>query len=187
MVLRQRRRAFTLMEVLLTMAVMVMLAAVSYPAIDLMYSGVKIEAGADSVRAAWSEAQAHAVNEGRPYRFAIVPGKGNYRVAPDSDDYWAGQTPHPDDPENPPLVLESSLPRGVVFANGGTVSTGEGETSLPDAEVPSNDWSRVAVFLPDGTARDDADVSLHMDSARPITLHLRALTGVITVQRPDEE
>jgi prepilin-type N-terminal cleavage/methylation domain-containing protein len=185
---RQRRRAYTLMEVLLVMGVMVMLAAIGYPAIDSFYVGVRVEASSDAVRAAWSEAQAHAVNEGRPYRFSVVPGKGNYRVAPDSADYWAGSTPEADDPENPPLVLEKSLPRGLIFTvNGEAPFDGNGETSLPDDGVASGQWSTMAVFLPDGTARDDADVTLRLDGARPITLHLRSLTGVVTVQRADDE
>src|SRR5947209_6241409 len=136
MVLRQRRRAYTLMEVMMVMAVMVMLSAIGYPAIDNFYTGVKVEAASDAVRAAWSEAQAHAVNEGRPYRFSVVPGKGNYRVAPDSADYWGGSLPTPEDPDNPPAVIEKSLPKGIVFTtNGEPVSLGSGETSLPDEGV----------------------------------------------------
>ncbi len=188
MVLRQRRRGYTLMEVMMVMAVMVMLSAIGYPAIDSFYSGVKVEAASDAVRAAWSEAQARAVSEGRPYRFSVVPGKGNYRVAPDSADYWAGSVPAADDPENPPLVLEKSLPRGIVFgSNGEGATAGDGETSLPDDAVPPGSWVTRAVFLPDGTAQDDVDEIIRLDNCRPITLHLRALTGVVTVQRGEDE
>ncbi|HKI36082.1 MAG TPA: prepilin-type N-terminal cleavage/methylation domain-containing protein [Gemmataceae bacterium] len=185
MVVRQRRRAFTLMEVLMVMAVMVMFAALSYPALDSLYVGVKVEAASDSVHAAWSEAQARAVNEGRPYRFSVVPGKGNYRVAPDSSEFWSGGgAPAPDDPENPPLVLQQSMPKGIVFTREGErPGPADGETSLPDDKVPPGQWVTTAVFLPDGTAQDDVDIILHMDDARPITLHLRSLTGVISVQR----
>jgi prepilin-type N-terminal cleavage/methylation domain-containing protein len=184
---RQRRRGYTLLEVVLTMAIMVMLAALGYPTLDSMYTGVKVEAASDAVRAAWAEAQAHAVNEGRAYRFAVVPGKGNYRVAPDSSDYWKGNTPTPDDPDNAPIVLENSLPKGIVFTtDGGPLpSDGGNDTALPNDGVGAGQWSTTAVFLPDGTAQDDADITLRLHDARPITVHLRALTGVVTVQRGD--
>jgi Tfp pilus assembly protein FimT len=173
MVVRQQRRAYTLMEVLLVMAVMIMILAVGYPAIDSYCEGLKVDAAADDVRGAWSEAQAQAVNEGRPYRFAVIPGKGNYRVAPHSDAYWTGGSPpSPDDPDNPPIILEKSLPDGVVFPSGGEAA---------------GQWSTQAVFLPDGTAEDDADITLRLDNSRPISLHLRALTGVVTVQRGEDE
>jgi len=184
MMLRQRRRAYTLMEILLVMAVMVMFAAIGYPAIDNFYSGVKVEAASDAVRAAWSEAQAHAVNEGRPYRFAVVPGKGNYRVAPDGSDYWSGGTPPQSDADNPAIVLENSLPKGIVFTTeGGMAGPSNGETSLPDNGVSSGQWTTTAVFLPDGTAQDDVEITLQMDGSRPTTICLRSLTGAVTVQR----
>jgi prepilin-type N-terminal cleavage/methylation domain-containing protein len=189
MVVRQRRRAFTLMEILLVMAVAVMLAAIGYPAIDSFYTGIKVEAATDAVRAGWAEAQSHAVSEGRPYRFAIVPGKGNYRYAPDSADYWSGGgPPASEDSDNPSIVVEKSLPKGMIFNHGGQMSPPSGsETSLPDDAVPIGEWVTLAVFLPDGTALDDADVTFRLDDSRPISLHLRSLTGVVSVQYGEEE
>ena len=184
MIVRQRRRAYTLMEVMLVMAVMVMFVAIGYPAIDNFYSGIKLEAASDSVRAAWSEAQSHAINEGRPYRFAIVQGKGNFRVAPDGSDFWSGGTPPPQDAANPSLVLESSLPSPIVFTmDEGGAAPVEGESSLPDGAVSSGQWTTTAVFMPDGTAQDDLQITLRMGSSRPITISLRSLTGAVTVQR----
>jgi type II secretory pathway pseudopilin PulG len=187
MVQRQRRRAYTLVEVTLVLALMVILGAVGYPSIEAMYAGVKVEGASDSVRAAWSEAQAHAVNEGRPYRFAVVPGKGNYRVAPDSADYWNGDNHPPLGEDNPAIVLEGSLPKGMVFTMSGSGSppSGNEDTALADGAVSSGQWSTAAVFLPDGTAQDDCDITLELAGARPMVVHLRALTGVVTVERGD--
>ncbi len=187
MMARQARHGYTLMEVLLVMAVMVIIAAISYPSVDSLMDGVKLEAAADSLKAGWTEAQTRAVNEGRPYRFAVVPNKGNFRVAPDSADYWAGSTPAPEDPENPPLVLEKSLPKGIIFTpNGQVPNSSDADTSYPDSSVPSGEWSTMAVFLSDGTAQDDADVTFQLNHSRPINLHLRALTGVVTIQRGED-
>ena len=80
--MRQPRQAFTLLELVLVMTILVMLAAISYPSIDAMYGSYRVQAATDQVRAAWAEARTHAANEGRPYRFSIVPNKRNFRVAP---------------------------------------------------------------------------------------------------------
>jgi len=187
MIVRQRRRAYTLIEILLVMALMVTIAAIGYSAADSYYDGVKLEAASDSVRAAWSEAQAHAVSEGRPYRFSVVPGKGNYRIAPDSADFWSGATPEPD-PDNPAIIVQNSLPRGIAFTtHGEAVPNGDGETSLPNDNVPSSQWVTTAVFLPDGTAQDDTEIALRLAGCRPIILRLRALTGVTSIQRGEDE
>jgi prepilin-type N-terminal cleavage/methylation domain-containing protein len=185
MVQRQRRRGYTLVEVTLVLALMVILAAIGYPSVDAMLAGVKADGAADAVRAAWSEAQAHAINEGRPYRFAFVPGKGNFRVAPASDEYWNGASPSAD-PDNPAYACDGTLPKGVVFrVDGSGAPAGDGDTSLPEGSVSAGQWDHdhFAVFLPDGTAQDDVDLTLELASARPVVVHLRALTGVVTVER----
>jgi prepilin-type N-terminal cleavage/methylation domain-containing protein len=183
---RQRRRAYTLVEVTLVLALMVILGAIGYPSIDAMYAGVKVEGASDSVRAAWSEAQAHAVNEGRPYRFAVLPGKGNYRVAPDSSDFWSGGTPPTSGTEDPAIVVEGSLPKGIIFnAEGSGPPSGNEETALAHDGVSPGQWVTTAVFLPDGTAQDDVDITLELAGVRPMVVRLRALTGVVTVERGD--
>jgi hypothetical protein len=176
------------MEVVLVMAIILIFAAISYPAIDAMYAGARLEGASDAVRAAWSEAQGHAVNEGRAYRFAVVPGKGNYRVAPDSAEFWNGGGNAQYDPENPAYVLESSLPKGMVFPdeNGNVPHGTVNDSSLPDNEVPVGSWVTWVTFLPDGTAQDDAEVLLQYPGCRPFILRLRALTGTTTVQRGEE-
>jgi type II secretory pathway pseudopilin PulG len=180
---RRSRGAYTLLEITLVMAIMVILGALSFPSIDAMYDAVKVDGAADSVRAAWSEAQAHAINESRPYRFAVVPGKGNYRVAPDSSEFWSGGTP-PRGPDDQWIVREGSLPKGVVFPNpdGSTPAVGREDTVLPDG---AGQWVPTALFLPTGTAEDDVDIPLRLEGARSAIIHLRALTGVITVERGD--
>jgi prepilin-type N-terminal cleavage/methylation domain-containing protein len=180
---QRRRRGYTLVEITLVLALIVILGAIGYPSIDAMYAGVKVEAATDAVRGAWSEAQAHAINEGRPYRFAVVPGKGNFRVAPDSEEYWGGSTPayNPDDPA---IVNEGTLPTGIPFAMGGSgPPAASNDTVLSPGSVSPGQWVTAAIFLPDGTAQDDVDLPLELAGARPAIVHLRALTGVVTVER----
>jgi len=190
---RRSRSAYTLFELLLVMAILVVLAAVSYPSLDSMFATHKAAAAADQVRAAWAEARSHAVDEGRAYRFAIVPNKGNFRVAPDGGDFWSGNGPPvADDPTNAPFILEETLPKGVIFTSLESAQSGSGPpsgdtTALPSGSIDPATWSSVATFLPDGSTLDNVDIVFQTRGARPLGVSLRALTGVVTVRQLGRE
>jgi hypothetical protein len=161
----------------------------------------KMEGAVDSVRAAWAQARAHAIEEGRPYRFAIVEGSGHFRVAPDDSSFWSGSGSSdgqkgPDG--KPPFVREQSLPQGVRFSvsNGssgsgspsGPASAGPDDGKLEDKEKPPapSAYTDPIVFLPDGSARDDAELVFSVRGARTTILSLRGLTGIVTVKHQDK-
>jgi hypothetical protein len=160
----------------------VLMAALVVPNIDAMYADYRLAAAVDGVRASWAQGRSHAMDEGRAYRFAIVPGKGNYRVAPDSADYWTGSgPPTPTNPANPPLVLEEALPKGIIFTTTAAANQyAGGDTAFPVGGVESSQWSPTALFLPNGTARDNVEIVFQARGCKPRILRLRALTGVVT-------
>src|SRR5262245_17202923 len=104
------------MELVIVLAVLVMLATLVYPSIDAMYGDYRVTAATDIIRSSWAMARARAIDDGQAYRFAIVPGRGNFRVAPDNSAFWGGgDMPSSADPGTAPLVLEDALPKGVRF------------------------------------------------------------------------
>jgi prepilin-type N-terminal cleavage/methylation domain-containing protein len=179
----QARKGYTLMELILVMAIIAIMAGLAYPSALSMWTGYRLRAGADAIRAGWVGARSHAVEEGQRYRFSVVPGKGNYRVAPDTAEYWSGSLPDFDH-DNPPLILEGALPRGIVFTVSGSGGSGDGETSLPVGEVDPGQWQTVAVFEADGTAQEDVSITLACpgEGARPIVVSLRSLTAISTAK-----
>jgi prepilin-type N-terminal cleavage/methylation domain-containing protein len=180
-----KRHGYTLFELVLVLAVLVLLSAIAYPSLKAMYGHYKMTGAVDTVRGAWAQARAHAIEEGRPYRFAIVPGTGQYRVAPDQPDYWSGSPPA-SDPNGRALVLEKSLPGGVNFAVGGPADSGADPQPDPPAGGASPDsYANPVVFLPDGSAREDAEVIFQVRGARPTAIRLRGLTGIVTVKHLD--
>lgn len=186
------RRSFTLMEMVLVLALLVVLAAMAYPSLDSMYGDYRVVGAADLVRARWADARSAAVNQGRPYRFAVVRSRGNFRVAPEGADYWAngGAAPASVETNAVAVVIEDALPRGIRFLlgeNGGDLPNGE--TALPLGSVSPDQWMGVVTFLPDGTAQalggtDDTEVRLLFQSrgSVPMELRLRTLTGTVTAR-----
>ncbi|HEY1381191.1 MAG TPA: GspH/FimT family pseudopilin [Gemmataceae bacterium] len=170
------RRGFTLLEVLLVVAVIVILAAMAYPSIEAMYGDVRLSAAADQVRARWADARTKAIEEGRPYRFATQPD-GQFRIAPDAADFWSGGggsgASESNDADTPPLVVEESLPKGIGFSD---------ETNNSGDNSDGGPWTTVLKFLPDGTASADKTITLQAEGYRSVQLRVRALTGAVTVE-----
>src|SRR5215218_707219 len=108
---QRRRPGFSLLEVIVVMAILLMISAACYPTLKSSYGYFKLNGGIDSVRAAWAQARAHAIEQGRPYRFSVEPNGTHFRVAPDRPDYWGGSAPS-DDPDGKGMVLEQALPGG---------------------------------------------------------------------------
>jgi hypothetical protein len=187
---RRQRPAYTLLEVVLVLAVLVMVTALAYPSIDGMWGHHRLTAALDEVRGTWASGRSHAIEEGQPYRFAVVVGKGNFRLAPDSPEYWdgsgGGQQASAGGPQQV-AIITGALPRGVTFANGpgggGGGGAGGGNPDTVLESVSPSQYQTLAVFLPDGTARDDVEIRFNVRGAAPAVLRLRSMTGVVSVQR----
>jgi type II secretory pathway pseudopilin PulG len=181
-----RRSAFTLLELVLVIAVIIALAAVLYPSLEPLYDYYKLSAAADTVKAGMLQARAQAVEEGRPYAFAILPGKGNFRVAPDSPLYWSGAGSTGEDESGiPAFIYEEALPKGIPFTEAeddSPLPQGE-ETVLDRDQINLNQWKQIVVFLPDGTATKDVEITLRKGGTVPMVVSLRSLTGSVTVRR----
>jgi Tfp pilus assembly protein FimT len=160
-----------LFELVLTTAVIAITAALTVPSIDGLYPTYKLNASVDAIRAAWALGRAHAIEDGRPYRFAVTPGGGSYRLAPDDS---TGDTSD-NDQGKPAFTLNQQLPQGVTFALA--------HDDNQPAQSTADGLSTVAVFLPDGTARDDAEVRFQVKGALPKSVKLRGLTGAVTVRQ----
>lgn len=181
MAARSHRSSFTLLELILVVTLVTVIFALSYPSLDAMYGSYKVTAAVDNIRGAMLQARSHAIEEGRPYRFAVVMDGGHYRLAPDQPGFWQGGTP----PGDQALVVADSLPRGVRIHLGQHPQQQASER--PDsyssaADVSSDAWTTLVTFQPDGTASQDLALVLQVRGARPVGLNLRAFTGNLSVK-----
>jgi type II secretory pathway pseudopilin PulG len=193
------RGGFTLFELLVVLALIILIMAMALPSIEGMSPYFKTSAAVDQIRGRWNDARSRAIEEGRPYRFGVKPGESGYRIAPDTPEFWGGSPGssstsnggNSDDSAAKPLILEEDLPEGVTFNLNGNSGGGGGNNANPangtnnanGASVSGNTaggYSAVVTFLPDGTASDDVDLQFQATGTRAMGLKIRALTGSIT-------
>lgn len=175
------RSGWTLLELLLVLAILIVVAGIALVNFDSAYDEVKLNSAADTVRRSWAQARAEAIDTGIAYRFAVQPGTSRFRIAPDLPEYWsAGAAPTAESTESGQQlpIVEDELPEKIVFDFGGGVS------ALDDAGVnaAATDWTPVLTFLPVGTASADRDITLRLKNARPVRVRIRALTCSVKVE-----
>jgi hypothetical protein len=158
------RAAFTLFELILTMAVLVIIVGLSFPLAQSYLSGSRVSAGADLIRANWARMRSKAIEDGRPYQLKYLQTDGKMvKVAivtwPDS----------PDDAEGHAV----EAPEGVSI-----------NVDDPSQKDGADGWKSAGIIMPDGTALENVTVQVYPESrkGRYIELRMRAFTGSVSSQ-----
>jgi len=195
---RKPRKGYTLLELMLVAAIGIVIAGIGYPYLSSSLSGKDSLAGKpgqlaaiDQIKGRLAEARFHAMEEGRPYRFGVVLGKGNYRFAPDSDDFWGqgGSSASSPGSGGKQIVVAGALASGVCFCDPESApsnsSGGQGhhERTFDEPEgVSASSYQSLVTFLPDGTVRDDGKIGVKTEGAKLVVVSLKALTGFVASQ-----
>jgi type II secretion system protein H len=177
---RNSRSGFTLLETIVVLAILVLVAAMSFPAFDSWLQNQRLSDAVDEVRTNWVKARAHAMQEGRVYRFSWQPGDAAIRIAPDESEFWPDATSgsSPVTEGFPPgYLIEKELPEGIQFQLSPTADAG------PDTVLFQPNGTAVVLAL-DGTERMQTEVALVNRKNKSRVLRLRAITCVATVVNP---
>jgi len=180
-VVHNRRRGVTLFESIVVLAILVIAAAVVTPSLSTLSGNTPVNAAADTVRARMADASRRARDDGRPYKFAVKDGTGEFQIAPDSPEFWDGAVegaspPSTGDGSQPPLVIKETLPQEIRFVTPGDAGQSGGGGA--------GGWSCLIVFQPDGTTLQDAEIAFGGQGSRPLVLRVRAATGAVTTATP---
>jgi prepilin-type N-terminal cleavage/methylation domain-containing protein len=184
-------QGLTLVEVILVLALLVVIGAVSAPLLEGSFSRAGLQSAADVVRGAWSKARIAALQSGQTHVFRFEPHGGRFQVVlindlglPASNDL---QPQIPGTEQRPVDMLRlsrSRLPDGVFFAAADISSSRQLAAMLPDVEGGS--WSQPVVFHADGTT-SDASLLLSNQNQNTIRVTLRGLTGISNTGHVDSE
>jgi prepilin-type N-terminal cleavage/methylation domain-containing protein len=194
-----RRAAYTMLEMLLVLAVVAVVIAIAWPNVTRLSSQQKLNESAEKVRALAASARVHAIESGLVYQFRYEPGGRHFLVVPFEREF-EGVSPTSQGTGTFPgrfSKASGTLPEGVTFAAPSLLNSlasnpaaalgqklpAELLTGLPDAaKLETVSWSGPLLFQPDGSA---ADTSLDVTDKRNqrITLRVRGVTGAIGVSR----
>jgi hypothetical protein len=173
------------MELVLVCAMMVVVASMAYPLLGTLSGPDGLtgkpgqKAALDVLRSKLADARSRAMREGKAYRVAVVPKKGNYRVAPDSDDFWSG----PGEGSSG-TVVAGALPHGSCFcaADGSADSCPTENTAQEPEQVDPASYQKLVTFLPNGTATEEGKIGVKVVDALRVIVTVHADTGVVTTQ-----
>lgn len=189
------RRGYTLVELLLVLAILVVLAAAAAPALMGVMQDQRLKSAADEVRIAWTRAHVKAMKTGRIQVFRYELGGEKYVVQPwaATDEVLAATgtelTPFASsskEEDSGPRLDESAavtLPEGIRFIIGDAQAESRSvriEQQIQDANRFEGNWSRPILFYPDGSATE-AFLILANEREAGIEVQLRAMTGAATV------
>ena len=160
------RRGFTIFELVVVMAVLLLLAAVILPSIGAFRGDTRQRAAADVIRGELAVARARAMEEGRPYRVAISQDGKRIRRAPDTADFVQSGFGHAD-PSAVVVDYEFDQVTAEVRAE---------QSDLPPEAVEG--WVTIATVQPDGTCREfTALVVIKEQDNGELRVRVRGLTG----------
>jgi prepilin-type N-terminal cleavage/methylation domain-containing protein len=196
-----RRPAFTLVELMLVLAIICVIAAMSWPSLKRTFEFARLKNAAEQVQAAFGHARVDAMNKGVPQVFHFEPGTPQYSVDVWQDDQTSTEgdadssassssttpTTTPAAGSSPTGVTAKTgaathqLPETIVFANDAQVQDARADALQSEgggASLPAAGSSSPQImFYADGTT-SEAVVTVASPSGRKMSVTLRGFTGV---------
>jgi prepilin-type N-terminal cleavage/methylation domain-containing protein len=193
------RLAFTLVELLLTLAILAGIAAVVVPSVGIILSDRRLARAGDQLRVEMMQTRLLAMRTGRTHLLQLKAESSEGRVKPwfDMNDLTEavdqtgtssallmGGNATPAAMQTAPaeeVTRTVELPPEVVVADVKVESTGRSYVIDTQAGADSGDgWSQPILFYPDGTT-STAAVTFTQTEAGRIIVVLRGLTGEVIV------
>jgi len=160
---RRRPNGFTLIELILVMALLTVVVALTAPKLSRFFHGRTLDSEARRLLALTRSGQSRAVSEGVPMDLWVDAAAGEFGLA-------AEPSYEPSDPKAVEFALDSDLQIKVI---GGTAAAAPASALPHSRETRRASAPRVALarahlpairFLPDGTVGDTSPVKLQLTS-----------------------
>jgi hypothetical protein len=186
---RRPRSAFTILEMLLVITVIVMAVGVIVASIDGLREAYRLPRAADDLRAVLAGLRARAMDEAATFEFSFEPDSSKYRVRKAGKDA-GGSHGAPSDSDLDPTVRiefdqddiigEHDLPAGLTLLEGR--GNGSRTTASTQAGEEADLRRKSLRFLPDGATTGLAFI-LKDAGGGEVHFHVRGLTGAVKTAR----
>ncbi|MCA8990836.1 MAG: prepilin-type N-terminal cleavage/methylation domain-containing protein [Planctomycetaceae bacterium] len=198
-------RGFTLLELLLVLAIMVAIVAISWPAVGRYLGEQPVKNSAELARRHLGGTRHKSMSTGLIYQFRYEPGGQRFVVLP--FEYDPEQVSSSSTVSTSTVMNSDSLPvaSGTIdatchfansvdaanmFAASGIQTASSTQQIQPEllalldagTDMSGVSWSTPILFYPDGTT-DDAALSVLDEDQRTINVTLRGLTGVASTEK----
>lgn len=187
------RAAYTLLELMLALAVIAVLAGVTVPSALRMFADSKLSDAAEKVRNLVGQTRLHAINTGEQYQFRFEKdGRRFVQLPVELPPAATETTTAPTTTQSRPPSVLGELPEGMRFEalvdsvsatpdSVGPVLSPELFQGLPKAQdLVSLAWSAPLVFSADGSASDTRWLVVDQRK-QSIQVEVRGLTGAATL------
>lgn len=180
-----RRPAFTLIEVLLVLALLVIIGAMTMPVLTGTMARSNLRNAAEVIRTAWQRARLTAMETGQIHVFRCELNGRQFHVISMTELLEAGKgsvnfakAEEADDTETYRLRFDR-LSSGIMFA-GGQISPSPQLASMYGS-ILGQEWSSPIVFQPDGTCNDATVLLTNEEKRWAIRVTIRGLTGTARI------
>lgn len=197
---RTATSGFTLLEVMLVLAIIAMVGAIAVPRMESIYERHKLRGMANEVRLIWDTAHLEAMRTGQAQVFQCLPESGSYSVAPlvlqsDTASAGAGATimlsggAVAETQSNgfltavdPTSNSAKQLEQGITFVSCQVVGSQRAYAVAQDAQASGNSdvntqtVGQAVIFYPDGST-STAEVRIQNETGDMRAIQLRGLTG----------
>ena len=187
------RRGFTLLELLVVVAILVVMAALVAPNVVNQVQENRVAQAAESVREVISRSRSFALDAGIDYQFRYEPNGRNFVVLPLELEASETSSTTGDSKTSNYVRISGELKDGyrllAVTDDNETIESLEATWfgQLDDAlQLSQAIWSSPIIFHFDGTA-DDAEFQVKTDEQLIVYLSVRGLTGSVSVSRVYKE
>ncbi|MGB7347046.1 MAG: prepilin-type N-terminal cleavage/methylation domain-containing protein [Pirellulaceae bacterium] len=195
---RPNRRAFTLLELLLSIAVLAAITAVALPNIAMVLGDRRLVRGADMLRIEMTELRLESMREGRVMMLDAMLEEGTLRIRPyfsmadavEATDMTGSQSAMLSGADSGTMVAvpvdeqankEIELPEEIIVQTVAVVSAARAmEIQQQTAGDQASGYSQPILFYPDGTTSNAAVILAHPTLGN-ITVKLRGITGEVNI------
>ena len=145
-ILKPLNKGFSLLEMMIVLAVLAGMAAIAYPLVSRPLSKIRLKSAAQEVTNELSKARISSMQSGVPLVFRVQMKTGHFQLSRNFNSEESENESEEESEENF-KTEEGDLPSGVCFES-------VENAKLPEEDTDESGWTNVAIFYPNGDTTD---------------------------------